>query len=154
MEEVHGKEVIKASKRNCLVWTKSKYFVGSSGSVWASHLFENKQLYPTLHMVDDTSLPYPVEVISLVTRAVDSLLLYKQQSIERDILLICKGDEFMRYEISRLQYLLKSIERVLKGEELLNGTEALQVLSVAIRSEGFNSICHACNRKFFWKCSS
>ena len=31
----------------------------------------------------------------------------------------------MRYEISRLQYLLKSIERVLKGTELLNGTEAL-----------------------------
>ena len=57
VEEVDGKEVIKANKRNCLVWTKPKYFVGSSGSVWASHLFEiNRYTRLSIWL---TIYPYP-----------------------------------------------------------------------------------------------
>lgn len=46
---VYGEESIQTSDQQTVVITKPKYFVGSSGTVWASHLIDIKHKEPSLY---------------------------------------------------------------------------------------------------------
>ena len=123
---VDGKETVNSAKRNCLVWTKPKYFVGSSGSVWGSHLAANKHMFPTLHMMDDANLEYSVSEIAFVLRAQDHLTLFKQQTLKEDVLLVEKGDQFKTYELMKLDHLTTALNKLAQD---INSYSQSQLLS-------------------------
>ena len=49
IEQVNNEESIKTHDQQTVVVTKLKYFVGSLGTVWASHLTDIKHREPGLH---------------------------------------------------------------------------------------------------------
>ena len=52
IEQVNNEESIKTHGQQTVAVTQSKYFVGSSGTVWASHLTDIKHREPGLHEAD------------------------------------------------------------------------------------------------------
>ena len=48
VETVAGEETIKTCNQQTIVVTKPKYFIGSSGAVWGSHLVDIKHKEPSL----------------------------------------------------------------------------------------------------------
>ena len=98
VEIVNNEESIKTCDQQTVVVTKPKYFVGSSGIVWASHLTEIKHREPALHEAESPLEWQSKEFRSVMTTLRDEVQYFIYQFDEDDTLLMNNGPEFQEYE--------------------------------------------------------
>ena len=78
--------------------TKPKYFVGSSGTVWASHLIDIKHREPGLHEADAPLEWQSKQFRSVMTMLCDEVQYFTYQFDADDTLLVKNGQKFQDYE--------------------------------------------------------
>ena len=105
-QAVDNEESVKTCDQQTIVVTKPKYFVGSSGTVWASHLMDIKHREPSLYEAE-----IPPEWQSKLFRSAmsalhDDLQYFIYQFDEDDLQLINKDYQscpFKTYELRKVQ---------------------------------------------------
>ena len=124
----NGQEVLVVDQQDVVVAVKSKYFVGSSGSVWGSHAIENRHRQAILHEVqnsmDTKTAPHVLrnEVRSIMDVCSSFLL----QNVREDILQMPFGEsDYRSYERKKVMSLLNALGRSLGELSQLAGTECM-----------------------------
>lgn len=105
MQVVDNEECIKTSDQQTVVVTKPKHFVGSSGTVWASHLMDIKHLEPNLYEAE-SPLDWQSKPFRSVMATLYDNLLYFNYQFDDDDLEVSKGDQdgiFQEYEMKKVQ---------------------------------------------------
>ena len=112
VHQVHGKDEVKLTEDQSVVFVRPKYFVGSSGSVWGSEIIELRHLLPRLYLSEKSN--YSQEFLRLVVIILDSTELFIDSTERDDVLLVTNKDNCKQYELQRLsifeQYCLKSVK--------------------------------------------
>ena len=143
---VYKKEVIKTSQQQSIVFLKPKYFVGSSRSVWSSHLMEIRQSHPYLHEITDPSHSnrFSHEFRTILLKVLDNISYFFDQTNDEDIMLVTMKNDcaFSDYEIKKLKVLIDRIKGVnsmieecksnFGNEEIKCVTTLLQLLSLVM----------------------
>lgn len=103
---VDNEESVKTCDQQTIVLTKPKYFVGSSGTVWASHLMDIKHKEPSLYEAeippDWQSKPFR----SVMSTLHDNLQYFTDQFDDDDLQLIKDDDPscpIRSYEVRKVQ---------------------------------------------------
>lgn len=109
-------ELIKTAQQDAVVLVKPKYFVGSSGSVWGSHLMSNRHKEPLLHACDNDSSNVNSTVMKgWIVKGRDCLESFKDQSVTEDLIMMKEGENPHRqYEKDKLIFLQKWCEELTK----------------------------------------
>ena len=121
VEIVNNEESIKTYDQQTVVVAKPKYFVGSSGTVWASHLTEIKHKEPALHEAENPLQWQSKEFRSVMTTLRDEVQYFMHQFDEDDILLVRNGPEFKEYEERKVNKFHARIEaQILRMNEIID----------------------------------
>ena len=114
VHEVDGKEEIKTFDEQTFVYLRSKYFVGSSGSVWASEFIDIIQKQPHLFEVKGTGSSLCSSEFKQIIRLVQfAILLFTEVTDKEEITCIEPSNEqcaFRAYELQRINKLLNRLE--------------------------------------------
>ena len=116
LADVEGVETVVQARNDVICQIKPKFFVGSGNGVWASHLMDNRHQEPSLHEVERGNIPQSTHSACLKLK--DTLSHFIMQSCEEDALMVSRGDEYIDYEIKKLNFLSQYV------------TESIQALGV------------------------
>ena len=105
MELIDNEESIKTCNQQTVVVTKPKYFVGSSGTVWASHLMDIKHQEPSFYEAESPLDWQSTQFRSLTTGLYDNLLYFNYQFDDDDLELTKDNQDgtFREYEMTKVQ---------------------------------------------------
>ena len=126
LQENEGNERLVIDEQDVVVAVKSKYFVGSSGSVWASHAMENRHREAVLHEVpNDISITsVPLSLRNSICKIKDNCANFLLQNMKDDVLLVvCGKSHFRTYELKKAGALLRAFQEVAEVMENLVVTE-------------------------------
>ena len=115
IEDDKGIPTLKVDSQDTVVAVKSKYFVGSSGSVWHGHLMENRHRESIIHEVpNEVSFDkYPICIRNMFCKLRDFNVSFMVQTMKKDILNVCGDNLCRQYELRKLMHLQKAYEQVL-----------------------------------------
>lgn len=107
---IDGKNETQIISNSCSVFFRPKYFLGSSGTVWASEFmglrYEELLKFETIESdCHEGTKDFKSITISLL----DSLSYYIDSSEEKDLMNCKKGSNFSEYQTNRITGLQKSI---------------------------------------------
>ena len=133
VEMVAGEETIKTCNQQTIVVTKPKYFVGSSGSVWASHLVDIKHKEPSLYEAESPSSWQSKPFRSVLLCLNDDLRYFSYQFDEEDLLLLQDDPDgiFKEYETKKVDVFLQRIVQCKKSvEEIIESSCEIEKASL------------------------
>ncbi|XP_070571361.1 uncharacterized protein [Ptychodera flava] len=109
-DTVDGKEVLLTDEDTHVVFVRPKFYVGSSGTVWASEIIRTRHMFPDLFEVlqDNERQKSSQAFRSFCARIHDDIFLYIDMSEENDFKRTSPGDTnniHTKYEIDRLRHL-------------------------------------------------
>ena len=106
VEDVDNKEQIRTTEQQSIVIVKPKYFIGSSGLVWSSHLMDLRYREPYLHLLPNEESWQGKLFYSLRFRALALLRSLQNQMIWEDICLVTDKEDcaFREYELNKLSF--------------------------------------------------
>jgi hypothetical protein len=104
---INGKEEIRLINDTTFVFARSKHFVGSSGTVWASEFMSIRNEEPQLFEADEPQDYQTKRFRALMYNLKDNVLLYSDATDMKDVENVTSGSscKFRNYEQIRLQSL-------------------------------------------------
>jgi hypothetical protein len=110
LEEVDGSSKIKIVEDDTIVFNRPKFFVGSSGTVWASEYMRLRYEEPRLFLTDIDEAQ-PTQEVTLLIRLRDQLRFYMLATNEKDVANISSKVDcsHRKYEISRAMAVKKTL---------------------------------------------
>ncbi|CAB4002132.1 RNA-directed DNA polymerase from transposon X-element [Paramuricea clavata] len=116
LQEVEGSQKIKIAKDDTVVFNRPKYFVGSSGSVWASEYMRLRVVEPKLFMLEIEN-QLPANVVSLLLAILDQLKYYILGTNPADVSNISNDSSCVhrKYEVCRATIVHKTLTTSMFG---------------------------------------
>jgi hypothetical protein len=98
-----------------VVMVRPKYYVGSSGSVWASDYIKISHEYPHLYEVTSEDSQWAMSIKKLCVKVKDSVVYFEETSEKEDIERVQKkGGVHKEYEVKRVKALIGGIDDALQ----------------------------------------
>lgn len=106
VENIDNKEQVRTTEQQSMVIVKPKYFIGSSGLVWSSHLMDLRYREPYLHLLPGKEDWQGKLYHSLCFKTLALLRSLLNQLLWEDICLVTDGEDcaFREYEVKKLSF--------------------------------------------------
>ena len=116
LQEVEGSQKIKIAKDDTVVFNRPKYFVGSSGSVWASEYMRLRVVEPKLFMLEIEN-QLSANVVSLLLAILDQLKYYILGTNPTDVSNVSNYSSCVhrKYEVCRATIVHKTLTTSMFG---------------------------------------
>ncbi len=116
LQEVEGSQKIKIAKDDTVVFNRPKYFVGSSGSVWASEYMRLRVVEPKLFMLEIEN-QLSANVVSLLLAILDQLKYYILGTNPTDVSNVSNDSSCVhrKYEVCRATIVHKTLTTSMFG---------------------------------------
>ena len=115
IEDVDGKETFRTDWQQAVVVVKPKYFVGSSGTVWASHLMDIKHKEPQMYE-SEHPLAWQSKLFRSIASCTKDTVRYFFYQIDEDDLVLITQDQnckFQEYELCKANTFKCRIEEII-----------------------------------------
>ena len=116
-EDEKNNTILAVDSQDIVVAVKSKYWNGSSGSVWSSHSMENRHREAVLHEVSNSvsSEEVPISLRNILCEVKDTCNSFLIQNNQEDVLALVAGENgFRQYERKKTHAIHRTFENGLK----------------------------------------
>ena len=107
--------------QHSIVRVKPKYFIGSSGTVWSSHIMQIRQKEPLLHEIrgNGQACRFQPNLRGIFLKLHDHLRHFIDQTVKEDISLVKTNPQcpFRGYEVHKVTWLLSNLMSIRKEFE-------------------------------------
>ena len=159
IQNIDGKDEVVTVDKETICWMRPKYFVGSSGSAWASEFFSIPVLNQNLFEVENTGISqYSCQFKQIRHLVLLRSRLFMDSSNDHDVL-SCKKDtdscSFSSYQMLRVEGFKKSISLATnlydRSMELFTESEKDKLAALLQKLHSLGPILNYLHDMFIWK---